>query len=191
MSAPPAQNQYLSKKYIDGVYIPSGLLIVGCLIVKREWVPYAVVLALVLGGYKAWSNRMYKPRHICQSRFQNRSSTTSRNPSSSETCCLPGLRTQGEDHHFSQCSHVSTHPNPVNNLLTFIAIVSPSHPRPQFSASQSASTSPSLPPSLNRTAPPKKSSDRTPLSPVTTNRATLTSSSNPIPQATSPSTWHP
>jgi cytochrome-b5 reductase len=41
-----------SKKVIDGVYIPSGLLIVGCLIVKREWVPYAVVLSILLSGYK-------------------------------------------------------------------------------------------------------------------------------------------
>ena len=49
-------NDLFSKKYVDGVYIPSGLLVVGCLIVKREWVPYAVALALVLGGYKLWSN---------------------------------------------------------------------------------------------------------------------------------------
>ncbi|TVY53730.1 NADH-cytochrome b5 reductase 1 [Lachnellula cervina] len=49
-------NNLLSKKYVDGVYIPSGLLVVGCLIVKREWVPYAVALALLLGGYKLFSN---------------------------------------------------------------------------------------------------------------------------------------
>jgi len=55
-AAPASQNEYLSKKYIDGIYIPSGLLIVGCLIVKREWVPYAVVLALALSGYKLYSN---------------------------------------------------------------------------------------------------------------------------------------
>lgn len=55
-TAPATGNEYLSKKYIDGVYIPSGLLVVGCLIVKREWVPYAIVLALALGGYKVWSN---------------------------------------------------------------------------------------------------------------------------------------
>jgi cytochrome-b5 reductase len=45
----------LSKKYLDGVYIPSGLLVVGCLIVKREWVPYAIVLAALLSGYKLLS----------------------------------------------------------------------------------------------------------------------------------------
>jgi len=56
MPATPAKNEYLTKKYIDGVYIPSGLLVFGCLIVKREWVPYAVLLALALGSYKVWSN---------------------------------------------------------------------------------------------------------------------------------------
>jgi len=59
MSA-PSSDSFLSKKYVDGVYIPSGLLVVGCLIVKREWVPYAVVLAVLLSGYKLWSNRVQK-----------------------------------------------------------------------------------------------------------------------------------
>jgi len=54
------QNQYFSKQYIDGVYIPSGLLIVGCIIVKREWLPFAVALAAVLGGYKVWSSQVRK-----------------------------------------------------------------------------------------------------------------------------------
>ncbi|RDL34338.1 NADH-cytochrome b5 reductase [Venustampulla echinocandica] len=49
-----------SKYYVDGVYIPSGLLVVGCLIVKREWVPYAVVLAVTLSAFKLWSNRVQK-----------------------------------------------------------------------------------------------------------------------------------
>jgi len=57
---PAASNPYLSRQYFDGVYIPSGLLVVGCLIVKREWVPYAILLALALGGYKVWSTRVQK-----------------------------------------------------------------------------------------------------------------------------------
>jgi len=46
----------LSKRYVDGIYIPSALLVVGCLIVKREWVPYAVAVAALLSGYKLWSS---------------------------------------------------------------------------------------------------------------------------------------
>jgi len=60
MSSAPKQNEFLTRKYIDGVYIPSGLLVFGCLIVKREWVPYAVVLAVLLGGYKVYSSRVKK-----------------------------------------------------------------------------------------------------------------------------------
>lgn len=52
--APAASSPYLSQSYINGVYIPSGLLVVGCLIVKREWLPYAIALALALGGYKVF-----------------------------------------------------------------------------------------------------------------------------------------
>lgn len=58
-SAPEVENKYLSKKFIDGIYIPSGLLIVGVLIVKREWLPYAIALALTLGGYKIYASRTY------------------------------------------------------------------------------------------------------------------------------------
>lgn len=60
MSTTPA-NKFLSKQYIDGIYIPSGLLIFGCLIVKREWLPFAVALAALLGGYKMWASRKLTP----------------------------------------------------------------------------------------------------------------------------------
>ena len=48
----------LSRKYIEGVYVPSGLLVLGCLIVKREWLPFAVAASLVLGGWKVYNSRM-------------------------------------------------------------------------------------------------------------------------------------
>ncbi|TVY94111.1 NADH-cytochrome b5 reductase [Lachnellula willkommii] len=65
-------NNLLSKKYVDGVYIPSGLLVVGCLIVKREWVPYAVALALLLGGYKVFSNNYLGVQKVLKpAEFQN------------------------------------------------------------------------------------------------------------------------
>ncbi|KAK3332527.1 hypothetical protein B0T19DRAFT_105530 [Cercophora scortea] len=42
----------LSKTYIDGIYIPAGLLVFGTIIVKREWTLYAALLAVVLGAIK-------------------------------------------------------------------------------------------------------------------------------------------
>ncbi|KAG0647471.1 NADH-cytochrome b5 reductase 1 [Hyphodiscus hymeniophilus] len=48
-------NKYVSNRMRDGVYIPAGLIIVGCAIAKRDWLPYAVALAAVLAGYKIWS----------------------------------------------------------------------------------------------------------------------------------------
>ena len=43
-------------QYVQGVYIPSALLIFGTAIMKSEWVPYAVGLAAILGGWKVYSN---------------------------------------------------------------------------------------------------------------------------------------
>ena len=45
-----------SPQYINGVYIPSGLLLVGVTICKIEWLPYAAIVALLLGGYKVYEN---------------------------------------------------------------------------------------------------------------------------------------
>ncbi|PQE19060.1 nitrate reductase protein [Rutstroemia sp. NJR-2017a BBW] len=68
MSAASAkQNKFLSSEYINGVYIPSGLLVFGCLIVKKEWVPFAVALAALLGGFKIWSSPLLTP--VCSYRF--------------------------------------------------------------------------------------------------------------------------
>lgn len=41
-----------SKKYVDGIYIPAGLLVLGTFICKKEWLPYAVALALALSVFK-------------------------------------------------------------------------------------------------------------------------------------------
>lgn len=48
----------LSPGYIHGVYIPSALLIVGTYIMKSDWLPYAFGLAVLLGGWKIFNNRM-------------------------------------------------------------------------------------------------------------------------------------
>ncbi|KAL2002382.1 hypothetical protein VTN02DRAFT_50 [Thermoascus thermophilus] len=50
----------LSSENINGLYIPSLLLVVGTTIVRREWVPYAVALAAVLSGWKLFNNRPRK-----------------------------------------------------------------------------------------------------------------------------------
>ncbi|KAF2279819.1 NADH-cytochrome b5 reductase 1 [Westerdykella ornata] len=50
-------------QYVHGVYIPSALLVVGVAIIKREWIPYAVALAAVLGSYKIYSNTPRKVLH--------------------------------------------------------------------------------------------------------------------------------
>jgi len=49
-----------SSQNINGVYIPSALLIFGIAIVKLEWLPYAVVLASLIGGYKIFNNQARK-----------------------------------------------------------------------------------------------------------------------------------
>lgn len=49
--------ELLAPQYINGIYIPSGLLVFGTIICKREWVPYAVLMALVFSGWKLWNNR--------------------------------------------------------------------------------------------------------------------------------------
>ncbi|EAQ91415.1 hypothetical protein CHGG_03350 [Chaetomium globosum CBS 148.51] len=46
----------LARKYVDGIYIPLGLLVVGTAIVKREWTAYALLLGIVLGGIKFYNN---------------------------------------------------------------------------------------------------------------------------------------
>jgi len=52
-------SQFTSKGMIDGVYIPSALLIVGTAIVKIAWLPYAITIALLLGGLKIYGARMF------------------------------------------------------------------------------------------------------------------------------------
>ncbi|POS72233.1 NADH-cytochrome b5 reductase 1 [Diaporthe helianthi] len=49
-----------SKKYIDGIYIPAGLLVVGVAIVKKEWLPYAVLVTLALSAVKFWRSQPKK-----------------------------------------------------------------------------------------------------------------------------------
>jgi len=54
------ESKYFSKQARDGIYIPAALIVLGCAIVKMDWVPYAVALALGLVGLKLWRNRVQK-----------------------------------------------------------------------------------------------------------------------------------
>ena len=47
----------LAPQYVHGIYIPSALLVVGCAIVKMDWLPYAIALAAVLATWKFLSSR--------------------------------------------------------------------------------------------------------------------------------------
>ena len=49
----------LSSQIINGVYIPSALLILGVGIIKFEWLPIAVSVSLVLGAWKVYSAGQY------------------------------------------------------------------------------------------------------------------------------------
>ena len=51
----------LSAQYILGVYVPSALLLVVTALVKREWVPFAVIIAASSGAWTFWSNRAASP----------------------------------------------------------------------------------------------------------------------------------
>lgn len=58
--APAGENGYLSRVYIDYVYVPAALLIFGTLIVKKEWAPYSALLAVALGAYNFWNFQVKK-----------------------------------------------------------------------------------------------------------------------------------
>ena len=45
----------LSSQLINGIYIPSALLIAGVGIAKAEWLPYAVAISLLLGGLRVFT----------------------------------------------------------------------------------------------------------------------------------------
>ncbi|EAS34255.3 NADH-cytochrome b5 reductase 1 [Coccidioides immitis RS] len=62
-------SSWTSKENINGVYIPSALLIFGTTIIKKEWIAYATALAVVLSAWKLFSN---KPRKVLNpTEFQN------------------------------------------------------------------------------------------------------------------------
>lgn len=63
------KDSLLSRHYIDYVYMPAVLLIIGTLIVKKEWLPYSAALSLVLGAYNFWNFREFKKKILFISQF--------------------------------------------------------------------------------------------------------------------------
>ena len=55
---PVAKKGIFSKQYVNFIYIPSALLLVGCAITKVEWLPYAAGLAIALGSWQFYDMRM-------------------------------------------------------------------------------------------------------------------------------------
>ncbi|RWA09147.1 hypothetical protein EKO27_g5949 [Xylaria grammica] len=55
-----ADTPLTAKKYVDGIYIPAGLLVFGTFIVKKEWTPYAALLAILMGIWKFNSSQPKK-----------------------------------------------------------------------------------------------------------------------------------
>ena len=57
-------NTFMSRHLIDYVYVPAALLVVGTLIVKRDWTPYSVALAVAFGTYNFFQFRQYSPNNV-------------------------------------------------------------------------------------------------------------------------------
>ncbi|KAH6610336.1 nitrate reductase [Trichoderma cornu-damae] len=49
-----------ARQYIDYIYVPAALLVVGTVIVKSDWTPYAALVAVVLGTYNYFSFQIKK-----------------------------------------------------------------------------------------------------------------------------------
>ncbi|KAK5990242.1 NADH-cytochrome b5 reductase 1 [Cladobotryum mycophilum] len=58
--APPVEESLFARHYIDYIYAPAGLLVLGTFIVQRAYTPYAVLLALVLGVYNYFNFQIKK-----------------------------------------------------------------------------------------------------------------------------------
>lgn len=48
---------WFARQYVDYVYMPGLLLVVGTAIVKREWLPYSAAVAVAFGSYNFWAMR--------------------------------------------------------------------------------------------------------------------------------------
>jgi len=56
------RNPALSKQNISTVYVPAVLLIIGVGLVKKEWIPFAALLAAAAGGLKIYTTSTWCTR---------------------------------------------------------------------------------------------------------------------------------
>ena len=56
---PGAESGALSKQYVNFIYIPSALVLVGCAIIRAEWLPYAGILVSALGAWQFYDMRAH------------------------------------------------------------------------------------------------------------------------------------
>lgn len=61
MSSNGDNHSLFARHYIDYVYAPGLLLVVGTLIVKKEWAPWALLVAVVFGIYNFMAFRKLPP----------------------------------------------------------------------------------------------------------------------------------
>jgi cytochrome-b5 reductase len=92
----------LSPQYLHGIYIPSALLIVGVAIIKKDWLPYAVVLAAALGGIKVFRNSM-DPRAVLEGLETDSLCSL---PQGAQADRIPAIRAAREDNSLTQHSNV-------------------------------------------------------------------------------------
>jgi len=171
-----ARDSLLARKYFDGIYIPCGLLVIGTIIVKREWAPYAVLVAIALGSMKYYNNRM--PQSLVSLPRPTADDCSCHSPEEGPPARLiPGVRAQGEDCHLAQRRNVNSRSAPWNKPAANTSIPATASPFPLTtlsSDSPSASTSLSALRSSSPMALPRRSYVLIRPSRVTTSLATST-----------------
>ena len=115
--SPCLRNPALSQANINGVYIPSALLILGIAILKKEYVPYAVAFAALVGGYKIYAGGACKsiqkslnPRAYSLTGISYSSIITK----SPQARCLPRFFPHQHSKDIPQCRHLPLRPSQTN-----------------------------------------------------------------------------
>jgi hypothetical protein len=65
--SPPPTMTYTSPQYVNGIYIPSVLLLTGVAIIQRAWLPFAVAFVAIVGGWKFYSGGKETPPALASS----------------------------------------------------------------------------------------------------------------------------